>query len=62
MFLKDMNFHYSSLINSNETAINATITNARDGNTSTQIYKKQHVMASYVHHYFGYIRNTFTID
>jgi len=50
---KGHEFHYSSLINNNETAINATITNARDGNTSTKIYKKNNVMASYVHHYFG---------
>ncbi|MCD8453824.1 cobyrinate a,c-diamide synthase [Tenacibaculum finnmarkense genomovar ulcerans] len=46
-------FHYSSLINDNETSINATITNARAGNTTTKIYKKNKVMASYVHHYFG---------
>ncbi|MBE7645445.1 cobyrinate a,c-diamide synthase [Tenacibaculum finnmarkense genomovar ulcerans] len=50
---KGHEFHYSSLINDNETPINATITNARDGNTTTKIYKKNKVMASYVHHYFG---------
>ena len=50
---KGHEFHYSSLINNRETSINATITNARGGNTTTEIYKKQHVMASYVHHYFG---------
>ncbi|MBE7660976.1 cobyrinate a,c-diamide synthase [Tenacibaculum finnmarkense] len=50
---KGHEFHYSSLINDNETPINATITNARDGNTTTKIYKKNNVMASYVHHYFG---------
>ncbi|WCC43256.1 cobyrinate a,c-diamide synthase [Tenacibaculum finnmarkense] len=46
-------FHYSSLINDNEIPINATITNARAGTTTTKIYKKNKVMASYVHHYFG---------
>ncbi|MCG8749009.1 cobyrinate a,c-diamide synthase [Tenacibaculum finnmarkense] len=50
---KGHEFHYSSLINDNETSINATITNARAGNTTTKIYKKNKVMASYVHHYFG---------
>ncbi|MBE7652513.1 cobyrinate a,c-diamide synthase [Tenacibaculum finnmarkense] len=50
---KGHEFHYSSLVNDNETSINATITNARDGNTTTKIYKKNKVMASYVHHYFG---------
>ncbi len=50
---KGHEFHYSSLINDNEIPINATITNARDGNTTTKIYKKNKVMASYVHHYFG---------
>ncbi|WCC48009.1 cobyrinate a,c-diamide synthase [Tenacibaculum finnmarkense] len=50
---KGHEFHYSSLVNDNETSINATITNARAGNTTTKIYKKNKVMASYVHHYFG---------
>ncbi|WBX74567.1 cobyrinate a,c-diamide synthase [Tenacibaculum pacificus] len=50
---KGHEFHYSSLINDNETSINAIITNARAGNTTTKIYKKNKVMASYVHHYFG---------
>lgn len=50
---KGHEFHYSSLINDNEIPINATITNARAGNTTTKIYKKNKVMASYVHHYFG---------
>ncbi|MEX6625809.1 cobyrinate a,c-diamide synthase [Tenacibaculum salmonis] len=50
---KGHEFHYSSLINDTEIPINATITNARDGNTTTKIYKKNKVMASYVHHYFG---------
>ena len=50
---KGHEFHYSSLVNDNETSINARITNAKDGNTNTKIYKKNNVMASYVHHYFG---------
>ena len=50
---KGHEFHYSSLINDYETTIDATITNARAGNTTTKIYKKQNVMASYVHHYLG---------
>ena len=50
---KGHEFHYSSLINDNETPTKAEITNARAGNTNTNIYKKQQVMASYVHHYFG---------
>ncbi|WP_370407745.1 cobyrinate a,c-diamide synthase [Tenacibaculum dicentrarchi] len=50
---KGHEFHYSSLINDTEIPINATITNARDGNTTTKIYRKNKVMASYVHHYFG---------
>ncbi|WNH12476.1 cobyrinate a,c-diamide synthase [Thalassobellus suaedae] len=50
---KGHEFHYSSLINDNEATINATITNAVGVHTATKIYKKQNVMASYVHHYFG---------
>ncbi|WP_299778801.1 cobyrinate a,c-diamide synthase [uncultured Formosa sp.] len=50
---KGHEFHYSSLIHDNETTSNATITNAVGVCTSTKIYKKQNVMASYVHHYFG---------
>ncbi len=50
---KGHEFHYSSLVNDNETATNATITNARGGETTTKIYKKNKVMGSYVHHYFG---------
>ena len=50
---KGHEFHYSSLVNDTETTINATITNARNGDTNTKIYKKQRVMGSYVHHYFG---------
>ncbi|PQJ72721.1 cobyrinate a,c-diamide synthase [Polaribacter butkevichii] len=50
---KGHEFHYSSLIEDNETATEATITNARAGDTTTKIYKKQNVMASYVHHYLG---------
>lgn len=50
---KGHEFHYSRLINDNETTIKATVTNARGGNTTTRIYKKNKVMASYVHHYWG---------
>jgi cobyrinic acid a,c-diamide synthase len=50
---KGHEFHYSSLINDKETTIGATITNARGGDTTTKIYKKNKVMGSYVHHYFG---------
>jgi len=50
---KGHEFHYSSLINDNENAINATITNARGGEATTKIYKKNKVIGSYVHHYFG---------
>lgn len=50
---KGHEFHYSSLIHDEETTQNATITNARGGNTTTKIYKKNNVMGSYVHHYFG---------
>lgn len=50
---KGHEFHYSSLIHDKETTINATITNARDGDSGTKIYKKNKVMGSYVHHYFG---------
>ncbi|WP_298545237.1 cobyrinate a,c-diamide synthase [uncultured Aquimarina sp.] len=50
---KGHEFHYSSLIHDNETGIPATILNARDGETNTKIHKKNKVMGSYVHHYFG---------
>ncbi|GAA3628261.1 cobyrinate a,c-diamide synthase [Flavivirga jejuensis] len=50
---KGHEFHYSSIINDNETSMEANIINARGGKTTTKIYKKQHVMGSYVHHYFG---------
>ncbi|QDO94422.1 cobyrinate a,c-diamide synthase [Formosa sediminum] len=50
---KGHEFHYSTLIYDNETAIHAIVTNALEEQTSTKIYKKQNVMASYVHHYFG---------
>ncbi|AXT52501.1 cobyrinate a,c-diamide synthase [Aquimarina sp. BL5] len=50
---KGHEFHYSSLINDTETTIKAGITNARGGDTTTKIHKKNKVMASYVHHYFG---------
>jgi len=50
---KGHEFHYSSLVNDNETTIGATVTNARGGETITKIYKKNKVMGSYVHHYFG---------
>ncbi len=50
---KGHEFHYSSLVNDNETTIEATITNARGGETTTKIHKKNKVMGSYVHHYFG---------
>lgn len=50
---KGHEFHYSSLVNDNETSINATITNASELTATTKIYKKNKVMASYIHHYFG---------
>ena len=50
---KGHEFHYSTLINDNETATNSIITNAVGIHTSTKIYKKRKVMGSYVHHYFG---------
>ena len=50
---KGHEFHYSTLIHDNESTVNATITNARGGDTTTKIYKKNKVMGSYVHHYFG---------
>ncbi|WP_043707301.1 cobyrinate a,c-diamide synthase [Tenacibaculum ovolyticum] len=50
---KGHEFHYSSLQNDNETTINATVLNARDGETDTKIHKKNKVIASYIHHYFG---------
>ncbi len=50
---KGHEFHYSSVINDNETSVEANIINARGTKTTTRIYKKQHVMGSYVHHYFG---------
>ena len=50
---KGHEFHYSSLVNDNETDIEATVLNARDGETNTKIYKKNKVLASYVHHYLG---------
>jgi cobyrinic acid a,c-diamide synthase len=52
-FFKGHEFHYSSLINDNEKPSNAIITNAKAGDTTTKIYKKQRVIGSYVHHYFG---------
>ena len=50
---KGHEFHYSSLVNDNETTIKETITNARGGETTTKIHKKNKVMGSYVHQYFG---------
>lgn len=50
---KGHEFHYSSIVNDNEITIDATITNARGGETTTKIHKKNKVMGSYVHHYFG---------
>jgi len=50
---KGHEFHYSSLVNDNETTIEVVITNARGGETTTKIHKKNKVMGSYVHHYFG---------
>jgi cobyrinic acid a,c-diamide synthase len=50
---KGHEFHYSSLQNDHETTINATVLNARDGETDTKIHKKNKVIASYIHHYFG---------
>ncbi|WP_159023761.1 cobyrinate a,c-diamide synthase [Formosa sp. L2A11] len=50
---KGHEFHYSTLIHDNETELNSIITNAVGVKTSTKIYKKKNVMASYVHHYFG---------
>lgn len=50
---KGHEFHYSSLQNDNETTINATVLNARDGETDTKIHKKNKVIGSYIHHYFG---------
>ncbi|AUP81316.1 cobyrinate a,c-diamide synthase [Flavivirga eckloniae] len=50
---KGHEFHYSSIINDNETSMESNIMNARGGKTTTKIYKKQHVMGSYVHHYLG---------
>ncbi|MCL7764041.1 cobyrinate a,c-diamide synthase [Polaribacter sp. Z014] len=50
---KGHEFHYSTLIHDHESTVNATITNARGGDTTTKIYKKNKVMGSYVHHYFG---------
>ncbi len=50
---KGHEFHYSYLINDTETTLNATILDARGGETTTKIYKKNKVMGSYVHHYFG---------
>lgn len=50
---KGHEFHYSSLQNDNETTINATVLNARDGKTDTKIHKKNKVIGSYIHHYFG---------
>ncbi|WP_378187359.1 cobyrinate a,c-diamide synthase [Aquimarina sp. W85] len=46
-------FHYSSLINLKEAALDIHIKDARANNTTTKIYKKQRVIGSYVHHYFG---------
>ena len=50
---KGHEFHYSCLVNDNETDIHATILNARESETNTKIYKKNKVLASYVHHYLG---------
>lgn len=50
---KGHEFHYSSLINDTETTIRAIITNVRGDKTTTKIHKKNRVMGSYVHHYFG---------
>jgi len=53
VIFKGHEFHYSSLINDIETTISITITDARGGKTNTKIHKKNKVMGSYVHHYFG---------
>ena len=50
---KGHEFHYSSLINDKEVDIDAVVLNAREENTNTKIYKKNKVIATYIHHYFG---------
>jgi len=50
---KGHEFHYSRVVHDHETTMDVTITNARGGDTPTKIYKKNNVMGSYVHHYFG---------
>ncbi len=55
---KGHEFHYSSIINDKETSVNATILNARKVSTHTKVYKKNRVLASYVHHFFA---DTYTL-
>ena len=50
---KGHEFHYSSLQNDNETILNATVLNARNVEIDTKIHKKNNVIGSYIHYYFG---------
>jgi len=46
-------FHYSSIIEDHEIPMKSKIYNALEKETTTKIYKKNKVIASYVHHYIG---------
>ena len=50
---KGHEFHYSHLIDDQETPIQASVCTARAKESGTKIYHKNNVLASYVHHYFG---------
>jgi len=46
-------FHYSQLINSKETTENTEVYSARNKQLDTQVIRKNNVVASYIHFYWG---------
>ncbi|OHX65860.1 cobyrinate a,c-diamide synthase [Flammeovirga pacifica] len=51
--IKGHEFHYSQLINEENTTTTGKVWNARNGEVKTKIFRYKNVWASYIHLYFG---------